>query len=99
VRNSPEQWLSGIRTDRYKYVRGMFNDALPPELYDLERDPAEQENLSDRDPDLRADLDGRLSRLMEKESAAEVEQSPESAYTPEEQAELERRLADLGYMD
>jgi arylsulfatase A-like enzyme len=97
--NRPEQWLSGIRTDRYKYVRGMFNEALPPELYDLERDPAEQENLSTRDPDLRAELDGRLSRLMEKESAAEVEQSPESAYTPEEQAELERRLADLGYMD
>ena len=41
----PEQWLTAIRTERYKYVRGLVNDALPEELYDLEADPGERENI------------------------------------------------------
>ena len=95
--NRPEQWLAGIRTERHKYVRGMFNDALPEELYDLESDPGERENVAGKLPDVAADLRGRLDELMQSEATSEP--AEETAYTPEEQALLEQRLQDLGYLD
>jgi arylsulfatase A-like enzyme len=93
----PEQWLAGLRTERHKYVRGMFNADLPEELYDLESDPGERENLADKLPAVAAELGGRLDELMQ--TAAPVQAGEETAYTPEEQALLERRLQDLGYLD
>jgi arylsulfatase A-like enzyme len=95
--NKPEHWLAGLRTDRYKYARGMFNEDLPEELYDLESDPDEEENVVARLPEVAADLRGRLGELMRETSPAEP--SDETAYTPEEQELLERRLRDLGYLD
>jgi arylsulfatase A-like enzyme len=93
----PEQWLAALRTDRYKYVRGMYSEEIPEELYDLEQDPAETANLAAGRPDLAADLRGRLSDLMAAD--APPEPAPETAYTPEEQERLEARLRDLGYFD
>jgi arylsulfatase A-like enzyme len=92
-----ERWLAGLRTERYKYVRGMHNDELPEELYDLERDPDERENLAAGRPDVAADLRARLSGLMQTD-AAEAS-AVETAYTPEEEALLEARLRELGYLD
>ncbi|MGH3092015.1 MAG: sulfatase-like hydrolase/transferase [Gaiellaceae bacterium] len=95
--NLPERWLAAIRTDRHKYVRGMFNADLPEELYDLERDPEERENLALELSDVAADLRGRLEGLIQTGVSAEADEG--TAYTPEEQALLERRLQDLGYLD
>jgi arylsulfatase A-like enzyme len=95
--NRPEQWLAAIRTERHKYVRGMYNDQLPEELYDLESDPDESENLAADRPDLAAELGDRLSALMQfdaPEGAAAA-----TAYTPEEEELLEARLRELGYLD
>ena len=92
----PDQWLTGVRTPRYKYVRGLFNEELPEELYDLASDPAEQTNLADRQPELAAELRGRLHALTE---ASSEEPEIDTSYTPEQQAELERRLTDLGYLE
>jgi arylsulfatase A-like enzyme len=92
-----DQWLAGLRTDRYKYARGMLNDELPEELYDLESDPDERENLAARRPDVAAELRARLSGLMQSDAP---EASPvETAYTPEEEELLEARLRELGYLD
>lgn len=85
-----------MRTPRYKYVRGLFNEELPEELYDLTSDPAEQKNLADRQPKLAAELRGRLQALTE---ASSEEPEIDTSYTPEQQAELERRLTDLGYLE
>ena len=92
-----DQWLAGLRTDRYKYARGMHNDELPEELYDLETDPDERENLAAGRPDVAAELRARLSGLMQTD-APEASAS-ETAYTPEEEELLEARLRELGYLD
>lgn len=92
-----DQWLAGLRTDRYKYARGMHNDELPEELYDLESDPDERENLAAGRPDVAAELRARLSGLMQTD-APEASAS-ETAYTPEEEELLEARLRELGYLD
>jgi arylsulfatase A-like enzyme len=95
--NRPEQWLAAIRTERHKYVRGMYSDELPMELYDLQSDPGETENLAAARPDLAAELEGRLSALMV--SAAPEGAAAGAEYTPEEEQLLEERLRDLGYLD
>ncbi|MGH3062493.1 MAG: sulfatase/phosphatase domain-containing protein, partial [Gaiellaceae bacterium] len=93
----PDQWLAGLRTDRYKYARGMHNDGLPEELYDLEHDPDERENLAAARPDVAAELRTRLSGLMQTD--APEASAVETAYTPEEEELLEARLRELGYLD
>lgn len=93
----PEQWLTGLRTERYKYVRGLVNEDLPEELYDLASDPEERRNLAAERPELVAELSGRLRELVEGSFTPRFE--TETAYTPEQQAELERRLHDLGYLE
>lgn len=93
----PEQWLAGLRTVKYKYARGMHNDELPEELYDLESDPEEHENVAVDRPEVTADLAARLTGLMQTDVDGEA--APETAYTPEEEALLEARLRDLGYLD
>jgi N-acetylglucosamine-6-sulfatase len=95
--NRPEQWLAGLRTDRYKYARGMYNAELPDELYDLESDPDERKNLAADRSEVTADMRARLATLMEAE--APVEPAEGTAYTPEEEALLEARLKELGYLD
>ena len=95
--NRPEQWLAGLRTDRYKYARGMHNDELPEELYDLQSDPAERENVAAALPGVTADMRTRLDGLMREEALSEP--AEETSYTPEEQELLESRLRDLGYLD
>jgi arylsulfatase A-like enzyme len=92
-----EQWLAGLRTERYKYVRGMHNDALPEELYDLETDPNERQNLAAERPDVAAEMKARLRVLIETETPEGP--APETAYTPEEEELLEARLRELGYLD
>ena len=95
--NRPEQWLAGIWTEQHKYVRGMYSDELPQELYDLESDPGETENLAADRPDLAAELEGRLSALMA--YAAPEGAAAGTEYTPEEEQLLEERLRELGYLD
>lgn len=93
----PEQWLAGLRTDKYKYARGMHSDELPEELYDLESDPDERVNVAADRPEVAAGLRTRLDGLMQEETVSEPVE--ETAYTPEEQELLESRLRDLGYLD
>ena len=95
--NRPEQWLAGLRTDRYKYARGMHNAELPEELYDLESDPDERENVAVDRSDVTADMRARLATLMQAEAPSVP--AAETAYTPEEEALLEARLRELGYLD
>jgi arylsulfatase A-like enzyme len=93
----PDQWLAGLRTERHKYVRGMFNDELPEELYDLEHDPDERRNVATEMPHIAAELRARLVEFMKDSEAPEPTEA--TAYTPEEQQQLEQRLRDLGYLE
>jgi arylsulfatase A-like enzyme len=95
--NHPDQWLAGLRTARYKYARGMHNDRLPEELYDLEGDPGERTNVATERVDVAAEMRARLGELMEAEASSGP--AVETGYTPEEEALLEARLRELGYLD
>jgi len=51
-----------LRTDRYKLVQNI-NDCL--ELYDLEKDPDEQTNIAERNPDLMGEIKQRLKHRFQ----------------------------------
>lgn len=93
----PEQWLGAIRTERYKYVRGLSSDAVPEELYDLQQDPAEQHNLAGQRPDLAAEYRQVLGHILA--SASQPETEEETGYTPAELEALQEQLRRLGYVD
>jgi arylsulfatase A-like enzyme len=97
TRARPEQWLTALRTERYKYVRGLYNKTLPEELYDLEQDPAERENLVGKLPEVAEMLRARLYELLQE--ADEPQPDTATTYSPDEMAKLSQRLRDLGYVD
>jgi arylsulfatase A-like enzyme len=87
--------LRGVRTEEYKYTYGPHNAELPEELYDLRRDPAEADN--------RADADAALCRQLRQLANQFVPAQPRLAtapltISPDEQARVERRLHELGYL-
>lgn len=47
-RPEKDQWLIGLRTNREKFIFAPFNNEIAPELYNLEQDPEEEENIADR---------------------------------------------------
>ncbi len=63
-------------------------------LFDLERDPGEERDVSAEHP---AEV-ARLAAALERERASWDETDVEHGLTPEQEAEIERRLADLGYL-
>jgi arylsulfatase A-like enzyme len=89
-----EQRFAAVRTERYKYIHGLFGER---ELYDLEFDPGERHNVLNRSPDVADELRTKLFELIA--SATETAPEQESSYSPEEQALVEKRLRDLGYLD
>jgi arylsulfatase A len=93
----PDQWLTAIRTERFKYVRGLVNDSLPEELFDLEADPGERDNVLATQPAVATELRRRLHAFLGGDSPPAA--AEEAAYSEEEQAILEKRLRDLGYLD
>ncbi|MDX1747568.1 MAG: sulfatase, partial [Halobacteriales archaeon] len=80
-----------IRRDGWKYIWDQGEGT--EELYDLESDPGEHENVVDREPDARAPLRTHLDAHVE-ELAATNESLPEVRMDEE----TERRLKDLGYL-
>ena len=87
------EWLAGLRVDnRYKYIYAPYRDGFEPELYDLQADPGERQNLAASHPDVAADMRARIERMGTEEMSG-VEMSAE------EQARVMARLQDLGYVD
>ena len=78
-----------IRTDRYKYIRGSDGSR---ELYDLQRDPGETENLTDTRGDVVADLDATLEEWLDSFEHAGLSGDVEM------REETRARLEDLGYL-
>jgi arylsulfatase A-like enzyme/Flp pilus assembly protein TadD len=63
--------LIGLRTARYKLIR-----TAKPELYDLEQDPAEKENLYNARPQLAHELEADLDRVRQRIGAGQEAASP-----------------------
>jgi arylsulfatase A-like enzyme len=56
VLEDKKYWRAGIRTNKYKYIWAPYNEAISEELYDLEKDPEEKENIADDMPGLTKNL-------------------------------------------
>jgi tetratricopeptide (TPR) repeat protein len=80
--------LLGVVGDRYKYIQ-----TTRPELYDLELDPAESDNLILLRPDLACMLRDQLKQTLE-ENIRKLE--PDARTAPDD--ETIRRLESLGYV-
>ena len=79
--------LRAVRVGRYKFIQ-----APKAELYDLEADPCERNNLIHKDSTLAAELRDRLAQVLAR--YAPKEPSPPPAITAETIAELES----IGYL-
>ena len=94
IRSDPRNRRVGWRTEEWKYIYAPQNPSLPQELYHLPSDPQERQNVAIRRPDIVALLRQRIESLQQGPIAA----NPGQVMSPEEQAQLEKRLVELGYM-
>jgi arylsulfatase A-like enzyme len=83
-----------IRTERYKYVRC---PAGKEQLFDLEHDPLEREDVASQLPSVTQELRASFTEMTRERQLVEVPE--DETYSSEEQAILESRLRDLGYLD
>ena len=93
VRGTPRDRRVGWRTPRWKYVVAPEAPDVAAELYDLAADPRERRNVAALHPDVTRALDARIV-AVERTSAGEV-----AALSAQEQATIERRLRELGYVE
>ena len=94
IRSDPRNRRVGWRTEEWKYIYAPQNPSLRQELYHLPSDPQERQNVATRRPDIVALLRQRIESLQQGPFAA----NPGQVMSPEEQAQLEKRLVELGYM-
>jgi arylsulfatase A-like enzyme len=89
-----DERFAAIRTESYKYIRRPDGQE---ELFNLERDPLEREDVAAQLPEVTAELRARFNQMTQDADLVEV--GADATYSPEEQALLEERLRDLGYLD
>ncbi len=77
--------LRGYQDARWKYIR-----APRPELYDLQKDPAESKNLADREPVRRQSMEASLALALRKDPGVRAPQTMDP--------ETIERLRSLGYV-
>lgn len=97
VRGQPrDACLRGVRTEHQKLTYGAEGSGLPDELYDLRDDPGELRNIAGERPEEVARLRA-LAEEMIPEGGPRTERAAELPAA--EQALLESRLRELGYVE
>jgi arylsulfatase A-like enzyme len=91
---SPTRWIASVRTDRLKYCKGLLDPDIPEELYDLEADPEEQNNLAPDDPRM-----PEMRRLLEDVAGDLATNEIAVSLSDREMEELDATLKALGYLD
>ena len=91
---SPTRWVACIRTEELKYMRGLLDENLPEELYDIVKDPEETTNLAPDDPR----IEGMRKLFTEMAGDAAVE-GIDTSLSKDEMDKLDDTLRALGYID
>lgn len=78
--------LQGVRTEEWKYI-----DAPEPELYDLQRDPEEKDNIFDKKPAIALKLNEDLQHMIENSPMPRISELKMDEDTRE-------KLRSLGYI-
>jgi arylsulfatase A-like enzyme len=94
IRSNPQDRRVGWRTEEWKYIYAPQNAQLSEELYHLPDDPRERKNLATRRPDMAKRLHSQIETLQH----GAIAPSPGDIMSEDEQAAVEKRLTDLGYM-
>ena len=93
VRGTARDRRRGWRTERWKFIEAPNAPYIGDELFDLVADPRERHNLATDEPARVAELRARVAGV----EATAVGEGP--ALSAEEQAVVEARLRDLGYIE
>ncbi len=87
-----------LRTPRWEFKLYGNGDRA---LYEIERDPAEQDNIAEQKSDIVDELERMLADFVAQASpvpSSRDKSEPATAYTEEEQEMVKERLRDLGYL-
>ena len=91
-KTSPEDKV-GIRTPKYKYFRAEIDKGKEINLYDLENDPQENNNIASENPEIVKSMETLLKKFVlehEKRSSNEIDD--------EELAKIHDELKNFGYI-
>lgn len=83
----------GIRTPKYKYFRNEHDPSKNINLYDLEDDPFENNNIEKIHPDIVSNMEEILSEITKSFPSDNHEE-----ISPEEVAQINKELKELGYI-
>ncbi|MCX6799444.1 MAG: sulfatase-like hydrolase/transferase [Candidatus Diapherotrites archaeon] len=89
------EWIEGVRTSKWKFVQGIFNQQLPELLFDLEKDPLEKNNLAKERPEKEKEMKAMLSALKRN---AQGRTTPTKTLSQEQKARVEEELRRIGYL-
>jgi len=88
-----DEWLAGLRIDnKYKYIYYPFRKDNLEELYDLENDPQENNNIANQNKEL-------IKKFRKKIKGMKTEKLTGEKLSEEDQKRITKRLKALGYMD
>jgi hypothetical protein len=86
--------MVGLRTSKYKYFRAARNLKENVNIYDLRKDPQENNNIAKNHPLIVKDMEKILSEIS---SYSSKELEPEEISKDEEE-KIRKELKKLGYM-
>lgn len=93
VTPNKEEWLAGLRIDnKYKYIYYPFRQDVKEELYDLQNDPFEIQNIAANNKDMIEKFRKNIEDMKTKEII-------EEKLTEEDENIIRERLKSLGYID
>ena len=83
----------GIRTPNYKYFRYAREPSENVNLYDLEKDPQENNNIASENPEIVKEMEGILEKLTKNVTIDESEK-----LTEDQEKIIEKQLKEMGYI-
>ena len=83
----------GIRTSKYKYFRAEIDKVKEINLYDLENDPQENNNIASENPEIVKSMEEILEKLTKNATIDEPEK-----LTKKQEKIVEKQLKEMGYI-